>query len=96
MIVAVGVLERWAARQITAVIRPHNIKKTGPGVCLVIVAHPANAQGVAADFRKRWRIAYRKTGGECYYWAGDAANATVVFKQIVTGRVFLAAVIENA
>ena len=96
LIIDVGILSRGAAGQVTAVIGPDNIERSGPGVCLIVVTHVSSNYDIASELRQRCRIAHSGAGRKCNCRTGDGANATVVLKQIVINRVLLAAIIEDA
>ena len=97
MVIDVGILSRRAAGQITAVIGPDNVEHPGPGVCLIVVAHVGRIDhGIATKLRQRRRIAHRGAGLKRNCRAGNGAKAPVVLKQVVTGRILLAAIIEEA
>ena len=96
MVKDVGLHFRRATGQRITVIRPSNIEKARSRASLVIIAHVIrNHDVIPAELRQRLRIADREAGRKCHCRAGDAANAPVVFKQVVFDRVLLATVIKD-
>src|SRR5439155_10038115 len=93
----VRLLFRRAGGQIVAVIRPGDIEKSRSGIGYIVVAHVHRVdEGIAAGLRKRCRSADGGARRKCYCRAGDGADAAIILKEVVTDRVFLAAVIEDA